>query len=132
MGRDHPRSSCQPSGRLLADARLRRALLPETPCNGPIHVADGLAPPRAPIPITQLALGTPYIPKQSGAATPDLLDLSPAAVADAVREQAAALKNPPMTPAEVLDTLRSIGLVQSVAKLRELYGASVGEAGGAE
>ena len=52
----------------------------------------------------------------------DLLDLSPAAVANALREQALALKKPPMTPAQVLDILRSNGLVQSVAKLRELYG----------
>jgi hypothetical protein len=43
-------------------------------------------------------------------------------VANAVREQAAALKHPPMTPAEVLESLRKNGLVQSVARLRELYG----------
>ena len=52
----------------------------------------------------------------------DLLDLWPAAVVNAVREQAAALKRPSMTPAQVLEILRSNGLVRSVAKLRELYG----------
>lgn len=49
-----------------------------------------------------------------------LLDLSPAAVVNAVREQADGLKNPPRTLSDVLDTLRENGLVQSVAKLREL------------
>lgn len=62
----------------------------------------------------------------------DVFDLSPAAVVDAIREQAATLKNPPMTPAEVLDTLRTNGLVQAVARLRELHGEFVGRAGGAE
>lgn len=52
----------------------------------------------------------------------DLLDLSPAAVVGAVQEQARALKNPPRTLGDVLDTLRDNGLVQSVAKLRELCG----------
>jgi predicted nucleic acid-binding protein len=52
----------------------------------------------------------------------DLLDLWPAAVANAVRDQATALKKPPMTPSEILDVLRNNGLVQSVAKFRELYG----------
>ncbi len=42
------------------------------------------------------------------------------------------LKNPPMTLGAVLDTLRSNGLVQAVAKLREMYGESVGGAGRAE
>ena len=51
-----------------------------------------------------------------------LLELWPAAVANAVREQASALKKPPVTPARVLDILRKNGLAQSVAKLRELYG----------
>jgi hypothetical protein len=53
----------------------------------------------------------------------DSVDLAPAAICAAVEAQAAALKKPPMTLAEVLDTLQRNGLVQSVAKLRELYGA---------
>jgi len=59
----------------------------------------------------------------------DLLDLWPAAVATAVQEQAASLKNPPMNVADVLDVLRNNGLVQSVAKLRELYGEPLGGTG---
>ena len=39
-------------------------------------------------------------------------------------EQAAALKNPPRTVLELLGTLHDLGLVRTVAKLRELYGAS--------
>jgi hypothetical protein len=41
-------------------------------------------------------------------------------VAKVVSDQAAALKNPPRTAGELLDTLRALGLVRSVAKLREL------------
>lgn len=52
----------------------------------------------------------------------DLLDLRPSAVVSAVREQVAALRNPPATAREVLDALRANGLVQSVAKLEELIG----------
>ena len=62
----------------------------------------------------------------------DLLDLAPAAVAGAVQEQAASLKSPPMSLADVLDVLRNNGLVQSVAKLRDLYGESLGSADGTE
>lgn len=50
----------------------------------------------------------------------DLLDLSPSAVTSVVREQVEALKNPPCTLAQVLGALEENGLVQSVAKLREL------------
>jgi len=53
----------------------------------------------------------------------DCIDLSAAAVLSAIREQAASLKNPPMTPAEVMDRLQKNGLAQSVAKLRELGGS---------
>ncbi len=52
----------------------------------------------------------------------DLLDLAPGAVASVVVDQAAGLKNPPRTIADLLDTLREQGLVRSVAKLRELLG----------
>lgn len=52
----------------------------------------------------------------------DLIDLGPGTVCAVVKEQASALKNPPRTLGDLLDTLRDQGLVQSVAKLRELYG----------
>jgi hypothetical protein len=45
-------------------------------------------------------------------------------VTTVVSEQAACLKNPPRTVGELLDTLRDQGLVRSVAKLRELFGAA--------
>lgn len=50
----------------------------------------------------------------------DLIDLAPAKVVTAVREQARALKNPPRSLSELLDTLKGNGLNQSVAKLEEL------------
>lgn len=52
----------------------------------------------------------------------DLIDLASGAVAGIVMEQAAALKNPPQTTADVLERLREQGLVRSVARLRELLG----------
>lgn len=51
----------------------------------------------------------------------DCIDLAPAAVCAAVEAQAAALRNPPQTRAELLETLQQNGLVQAVARLRELY-----------
>jgi hypothetical protein len=56
----------------------------------------------------------------------DLLDLAPGAVLSAVNAQLAALKTPPQTMGQLLDTLRSQGLAQSVARLRELLGAAIG------
>lgn len=53
----------------------------------------------------------------------DAIDLSPGVVTQVIVEQAKSLKNPPKTTAELLDTLRDQGLVQSVAKLRPLMGA---------
>jgi hypothetical protein len=50
----------------------------------------------------------------------NLIDLDAATVARVVDEQAAALKNPPMSVADVLDSLERTGLVQAVARLREL------------
>lgn len=50
----------------------------------------------------------------------DLIDLAPAKVVTAVREQCRALKNPPRSLSELLDTLKDNGLNQSVAKLGEL------------
>lgn len=52
------------------------------------------------------------------------IDLAPGIVTKVVSEQAGALKNPPRTVGELLDTLREQGLVRSVAKLRELFGAA--------
>ncbi len=52
----------------------------------------------------------------------DALDLAPGAVLTAVNAQRAGLKNPPQTMEQLLDTLRSQGLGQSVPRLRELLG----------
>lgn len=52
----------------------------------------------------------------------DLLDLAPVTIADVVRAQADALKKPPRSVNELLDTLSGNGLVQSVATLRDLLG----------
>jgi predicted nucleic acid-binding protein len=49
-----------------------------------------------------------------------LLDLDPQTVCTAVREQAAALRNPPQSIVNLLDTLHACGLPQSVSQLREL------------
>ncbi|MEK6606987.1 MAG: PIN domain-containing protein [Myxococcota bacterium] len=54
----------------------------------------------------------------------ETIDLAPALVAQVLTEQAAALKNPPRTVADMLRTLHDLRLVQSVARLREIYGAS--------
>jgi hypothetical protein len=52
-----------------------------------------------------------------------LLDVEPEAVCVAVREQAAALRNPPQSISQLLDTLQACGLPRSVARLRELLGS---------
>jgi hypothetical protein len=54
----------------------------------------------------------------------DAIDLAPGLVTSVVSDQAASLKNPPRTVGELLDTLRDQGLIRSVAKLRELFGAA--------
>ena len=54
----------------------------------------------------------------------ETIDLAPALVAQILSEQAAALKNPPQTVLDLLRTLHDLGLVRTVAKLRELYGTS--------
>lgn len=54
----------------------------------------------------------------------DALDLAPGVVVTVVAEQAKALRNPPRSVGELLDTLREQGVVRSVAKLRELFGAA--------
>jgi hypothetical protein len=51
----------------------------------------------------------------------DAIDLAPGLVAKVISEQAASLKSPPRTISELLDTLRDLGLVQAVAKLREMF-----------
>lgn len=53
----------------------------------------------------------------------DTIDLAPGTVTQVISEQAAALKKPPRSIGDLLDTLREQGLVRSVAKLRELFGA---------
>lgn len=54
----------------------------------------------------------------------DSIDLAPGAVVQCVTDQMRALRNPPVMIPELLDTLRRLGLVQSVARLRELLGAA--------
>jgi len=51
----------------------------------------------------------------------DAIDLSPGTIVRAVEEQAASLRRPPVGLGSLLDTLRSAGLVQSVARLRALF-----------
>lgn len=50
----------------------------------------------------------------------DAIDLSPGQVANCIREQAAALKNPPLSVEELLQGLSDAGLPQAVAKLKDL------------
>lgn len=50
----------------------------------------------------------------------NLIDLAPARVMQVITEQASALRAPPQTVADVLDAVLGNGLVQSVARLREL------------
>jgi hypothetical protein len=50
----------------------------------------------------------------------DLIDLAPGALCTAVVKQASALRRPSMTTGQLLDTLRALGLVESVARLRAL------------
>jgi predicted nucleic acid-binding protein len=52
----------------------------------------------------------------------DSIDLAPGAVVQCVTDQAGALRNPVVLVPELLDTLRRLGLIQSVARLRELLG----------
>jgi predicted nucleic acid-binding protein len=54
----------------------------------------------------------------------DTIDLAPGLVTAVVSQQANALKSPPRSVGELLETLRDQGLVRSVAKLRELLGAA--------
>jgi hypothetical protein len=54
----------------------------------------------------------------------DQISLASGQVVAALQEQVAALKNPPMTRDDVLRRLQEAGLVQSVAKLRDLLGGS--------
>lgn len=53
----------------------------------------------------------------------EALDIAPGAIAAAVHEQAAALKNPPKSIAELLETLQKQGLPLAVARLREAFGS---------
>jgi predicted nucleic acid-binding protein len=67
-------------------------------------------------------------PRHPGDFVLETIDLAGGAgfVCSAVSAQAKALKNPPQSIGDVLDTLRGLGLVQSVAKLRELFAESGG------
>jgi hypothetical protein len=51
----------------------------------------------------------------------DQIGLAPGAVVNVFIEQARSLKNPPCAIAELLDELQLQGLVQSVAKLRDMF-----------
>jgi predicted nucleic acid-binding protein len=53
----------------------------------------------------------------------EALELAPGAIAAAVNEQAAALRNPAKTVAELLDTLQRQGLPLAVARLRDAFGS---------
>jgi len=52
----------------------------------------------------------------------DSIDIAPGAVVKCVTDQAVALRNPAMLVPELLDSLRRAGLIQSVARLRDLLG----------
>ncbi|MCA9764416.1 MAG: PIN domain-containing protein [Gemmatimonadetes bacterium] len=54
----------------------------------------------------------------------DSIDLAPGVVLQCLIEQAAALRHPSQTVDEVLETLRSAGLVRSASALRDLLRAS--------
>jgi hypothetical protein len=54
------------------------------------------------------------------------LDLAPALVAGCLTAQAEALRNPPVSVPTLLETLRRQGLVQSVARLRDLLSPAGG------
>lgn len=55
----------------------------------------------------------------------DTVDLAPAAVASAVVDQARALRNPPTSVADLLETLAACGLTRSVGRLKDLFGPSL-------
>lgn len=50
----------------------------------------------------------------------ETIDLAPGLMVQVLADQARALRNPPRTISELLDTLREQGLASSVARLREL------------
>ena len=52
----------------------------------------------------------------------DAIGLNPGVVLQVITQQADALKAPPVTVGELLNTLRDSGLEQSVARLREMFG----------
>lgn len=55
----------------------------------------------------------------------DSIDLAAAAVVKCVTDQASALRTPPKSVPDLLDTLRRSGLIRSVARLRELFGSAI-------
>ncbi len=52
----------------------------------------------------------------------DAIGIAPGTIATVVSQQAASLKSPPVSLAEMLDRLRASGLEQSVAQLRHEFG----------
>jgi hypothetical protein len=54
----------------------------------------------------------------------DAISLRPGAVVQAITQQSASLKAPPVSIGELLDILRDRGLEQSVAQLRGMLGAA--------
>lgn len=55
----------------------------------------------------------------------DTIDLAPGTLAAIVAKQADALRSPPVTISQLLDTLRACGLEQSVAQLRAHFGGAL-------
>lgn len=53
----------------------------------------------------------------------DSIDIAPAAIARCVTEQVSTYRSPAMTMDELPDALRTVGLIRSVARLRELLQA---------
>jgi hypothetical protein len=55
----------------------------------------------------------------------DAISLRPGAVIQALTQQSAALRSPPISIGDLLDILRDRGLEQSVAQLRDLFGSAL-------
>lgn len=55
----------------------------------------------------------------------DAIGLKPGVVLQVITQQADALKSPPVSIGDLLNTLRDRGLEQSVARLRELFGSTL-------
>jgi len=62
-------------------------------------------------------------PKHPDDFVTELIDSAPAVVLAAVTRQAAELRSPPRSVSDLFETLQSVGLPMSVARLRELFGS---------